>query len=544
MNANMLKPLPKHPFFADSPYPNGHVNYALALNTDTAGFGDIGRPLRPDEISWRPTGGYATSLRYSGVYPNGKQVAWTGTGGLLRKYDADTLELLAEIEVMPICVRLTPEEIARHVDKLDSLEGKALLEAGIPPIATDIMPAQSTIYHNFVSNEREQYLAVNDMANNRTQIRVYGDAVEGDPASPIRLRRELTLPGTDPNKSMILTISLTFDGTIIALITDGTLFAISRDMKILDRLTLPRDPSKPISGQVKGDPLECLNVFVRNVISIDEDGGIYVLPHDYFHRVQWTGKKLSLDEADGAWSIRYDSGPRGSGTSPNMMGWGDKEDKLVILSSGSGPYLMAFWRDKIPADWKGLPGEDRRLAAKAPAHYGEEYFAKGSVKEFTNAVKGYGIFAGNDMAVANFSKDVGFVSGGDGGGYASMEEFLEFAYGVGKKPEYTPRAGIKFEWNPATRTLDLKWRMYRGIATMLPIIDKNDVLHYIGNENGVWTLEGIDFNTGEQKFIYKLGTSQRYNPLGTALEIAPNGAVDYDAGGGLGLVRIQPKQSS
>ncbi|MDB5970040.1 MAG: hypothetical protein JWQ90_2490 [Hydrocarboniphaga sp.] len=543
MKPNTRRPVPKHPFLADSSYTTGHVNVAIALNTPAIGFGDIGRPLSADEISWLPAGGYITSIRYSGVYPDGRRVAWTGGGSLLYKYDADSRAVLAETEVLPIGIRMTAEAVRRHVDRIDSLSGKEQLAVAIPPISTDLAPVVYTIYHNFVSNENEQYLGVNDLANKRIQLRVYGDAVEGDPASAIALRRELTLPDADPFKAMLFSISMTFDGTVLAMLTDGTLFAISRDLKLLDRISLAHDPINATPGAA-GKDNETLNLFVRNVLSLDDDGGIYILPRDYLHRVQWTGKKFSRDEADGAWRVAYDSGPRGSGTSPNMMGWGDDEDKLIILSSGTEPYVMAYWRDKIPHDWKGLPGEDRRLAARAPAYYGDEYHAKGSIKEFTNAVKGYGVFFGNDMAVGNYARDVGFVSTAEGGGYASMDEFLAFAFGVGKKPEYTPRAGLKLEWNPRSRSFDHQWRTQRSFATMLPIIDGNDVLYYIGTENGVWTLEGIDWNTGQLKFKYELGSSQRFNPVGTALEIAPNGALDCPCGGGLGWVRVLPKPAA
>ena len=538
MSTPKLRPVPAHPSLADSSYTTGHVNVAIALNTPAIGFGDIGRPLRPDEITWKPAGGYVTSIRYSGVYPNGRRVAWTGGGSLLYKYDADSMELLAQTEVLPVGVRMTAEEIVRHVDQIDRLSGKEQLALAIPPISTDLAQIVYTIYHNFVSNQNEQYLGINDLAKRRIQLRVYGDAIEGDPASDIVLRRELTLPDADPFKAMLFSITMTFDGTVLAMLTDGTLYAISRELKLLDRITIPRDSSE------SDDSNETLNVFVRNVLSLDDDGGIYILPRDYLYRVQWTGRKLSLDEADGAWRVAYDSGPRGSGTSPNIMGWGDEEDKLIILSSGTEPYVMAYWRDRIPDDWEGLPGEDRRLAARARAHYGDEYYAKGSIKEFTNAVKGYGVFLGNDMAVGNYARDVGFVSTADGGGYASMDEFLAFAFGVGQQPQYTPRAGLKLEWNPRSRRFDEKWRTQRSFATMLPIIDGDDVLYYIGTENGVWTLEGIDWNSGQLKFKYELGTSQRFNPVGTALEVAPNGALDCLCGGGLGWVRVLPKPAA
>src|SRR5277367_1397373 len=135
-----VQPVPKNPFLADSPYTTGHVNTAVALNSIAAGFGDIGRPLRPADILWTPIGVYISSIRYSGVYPNGKRVAWTGGGSLLYKFDADTMELLAETEVLPLGIRMTPEAAGRHVEKIDALGGKEQLAVAIPPISTDLGP--------------------------------------------------------------------------------------------------------------------------------------------------------------------------------------------------------------------------------------------------------------------------------------------------------------------------------------------------------------------------------------------------------------------
>lgn len=533
-------PVPRHPFLADSPYAMGHVNAAVALNSAVAGFGDIGRALRPNEIKWVPLE-YVSRIAYSGIYPNGKRVAWTGGGQNLFKLDADSMELLAKKEVMRIGIPMTAEDIARHVDKIDHLSDKEQLMAAVPPVATGLAPIFFPLYHNFLSNENEQYLAVNDLANKRLQIRVYGDAINGDPASDIALRREITLPDVDPGKVIIFSLTITYDGTVIVMLTDGTLFALSRDLKLLDRVALPHKAGD--TGKAAGDKTEAFSSFVRNTMALDDEGGIYVATHDFIHRVQWTGKNLSLAKADGAWQVVYDSGPRGTGTSPNLMGWGSHEDKLVLTTSGTGPYLVAYWRGKIPDNWKGLPGEERRVAGRALVDF-ENYYKKGSIKEFTNIVKDNGIFFFNDQAVANYGKDVGYVSHAPNGGYAAIEEFLTFSFGSGQAPKYSMRTGLKLEWDSRKRKFVRKWRTMRAFAPGMPIVDKSNILYFLGAENKQFTLEGLDWNTGKQTFKYVLGSSQRFNPVGTTIEIAPNGAVDCPCGGGLGWLRILPKPVS
>jgi hypothetical protein len=49
------------------------------------------------------------------------------------------------------------------------------------------------------------------------------------------------------------------------------------------------------------------------------------------------------------------------------MGFGDDPDKLVVISDGDpdGAQVVAFWRDKIPEDFKQQPGtKSRRIAGQ------------------------------------------------------------------------------------------------------------------------------------------------------------------------------------
>src|SRR5690606_21076319 len=96
--------------------------------------------------------------------------------------------------------------------------------------------------------------------------------------------------------------------------------------------------------------------------------GIYAVTSRRMLKVVWTGSALSIDEKDGGWSAEYEtSDPAiataagsltrsgGSGTTPTLMGFGPGDDELVIISdaAATGPSLVAFWRNEIPA------GDDR-----------------------------------------------------------------------------------------------------------------------------------------------------------------------------------------
>ena len=534
--ASATNSVPKNPFLADSTYPMSHVDPAASVSTAVAAFGDIGRPLRSDEITWRPTEINDFNIRYSGKYPDGSRVAWTGGNKVLFKFDADTLQLLGSIQVSGGSEPLSAAQIEAHVNQLDQLSGKELLDVAIKPILTgftNLMPS----FYNLISNENEQYLGVNDLANKRLLVRVYGDAVKDDPASPIVVKRELVLPDVEPGKVLIFGLAMTYDGVLIVTMTDWTVFAVSRDLKVLDRIELPHivitgnDKYADVPGESKQTGI--VTSFVRNSPAIDDEGGIYIVSHDFMQRVQWTGRRLSLNEKDGAWVVRYPNGERGSGTTPTVMGFG-KEDKLVTIGEGASQNLLAFWRDKIPADWKGLPGLDRRIVAQVPISFGK-WTKKGAIAEITQTVRGYGAFMMNDNALGTFANDMGYQT-------TPSSEYFALSYGIGQGPkvEYTNFGGLKYEWNPKTRKFDFKWLSPLSFTEAVAILDGKDVLYTIGSRKGTWTIEGIDWATGKSKFHYELGKSQRFNPAGSALNIAPNGALDCACDGGFGLFRVMP----
>ena len=109
---------------------------------------------------------------------------------------------------------------------------------------------------------------------------------------------------------------------------------------------------------------------VDNGISVDDQGGIYCVTSKYMRKFTWDGAKLSDKEEDGAWKSEYDYVPnprafsRGSGNTPTLMGFGDDEDKLVVIAdAGEKISIVAMWRDEIPDDFEGKPGtKSRRIA--------------------------------------------------------------------------------------------------------------------------------------------------------------------------------------
>ncbi|MFN9415951.1 MAG: hypothetical protein ACK578_00425, partial [Pirellula sp.] len=89
---------------------------------------------------------------------------------------------------------------------------------------------------------------------------------------------------------------------------------------------------------------------------------------------------ISKDEKDGAWKAQYDGGDwppaikagTGTGSTPTLMGFGDDDDKLVLITDGSNRMkLVAFWRVEIPADARRIEGAlSPRIADQKPVTAG------------------------------------------------------------------------------------------------------------------------------------------------------------------------------
>ena len=153
----------------------------------------------------------------------------------------------------------------------------------------------------------------------------------------------------------IMGYTLTYDGHIAAAAT-GALLVFDRDLQLKDYLLFPGE-------------------HVENSIAADEKR-IYVVTSKHMYGVRWDGERLSIDENEGGWISPYQVMPEGealsmgaashgSGTTPTLLGFGEGEDKLVVISDGhpEGAQVVAFWRDDIPADFEQKPGTlSRRIA--------------------------------------------------------------------------------------------------------------------------------------------------------------------------------------
>jgi hypothetical protein len=350
-------------------------------------------------------------------------------------------------------------------------------------------------------------------------IESFRDAIPGELDSPITKARDFTIPenlGKSTDDS-IVGINLTYDGRIIFLTRRGLVGSLSRQLDDFAWLQV-------------GEPQE----EVSNSIAVDETGGIFVVTDRSVKRVQWDaaeGQRLCL-----SWSVPYrTNGQRengrlgtGSGTTPTLMGVG-QQDKFVVIGDGQSlMHMVLLWRNEIPADWAGLPGRDRRIAAEVPVTFGDPEALR-STTEQSLTVRGYGI-----VTVSNLYGKLG----------PWMRQMARRRMGNdihnvtiyrSNRPGIAPYGIEKFSWNPATRELESVWANRslscpNGIPTMSAA---TGLFYCIGQRDGAWTLEAVDWDTGQSAFHQTLPPGSKSNSFYAATEIADDGTILTGTYGGV-----------
>ncbi|MFC1890444.1 hypothetical protein ACFL4G_11880, partial [Thermodesulfobacteriota bacterium] len=354
------------------------------------------------------------------------------------------------------------------------------------------------------------------------QLFAYTDEVAGDPSSAVVIRSVYEIPVEHlySEDDLIVGVNITQDGMLAFATKFGTIGVLSRDFSSAHYLRL-FEPT-PLTGDEDEEE-------ISNSIACDEAGGIYVVTSKLMYRVQWTGTELTIDESDGGWTAEYEtgddvSGPRlgpGSGSTPTLMGTGG-QDRFVVITDGQPlMHLVLFWRDEIPADWEQIPGTlDRRIAAQVPVTFGDADAVE-SLSEQSVCVRGYGALVVNNLLQA-----------GDFGPLLSVL-FSGF-------PAFAPYGAEKFIWDPRTRELASVWANEEvSLPNGIPAMSAAAGLIYdVGQRDGTWTWEALDWETGESVFFYPIGRMLKYNSVYAGTEVGPDGALF--SGALWGMMRLRP----
>jgi hypothetical protein len=99
---------------------------------------------------------------------------------------------------------------------------------------------------------------------------------------------------------------------------------------------------------------------------------------------------------------------------------------------------------------------------------------------------------------------------------------------LGSNPEHQPYGMQKFEWDPQARALREDW-INREVSSpsCVPMVGAgSNTAYLIGARNNQWTLEAMDWDSGESRFHYVIG-GQRFNVLFSGTLLDQDGRIHY-----------------
>ena len=313
---------PINPFLVDSPWPTYHRNSYRQASTCLPG------PTSADSLVVRAKaqiqGGTSPWTYLSEVYPTGERVLLNSN--------------------------------ATHVFKIIDT-GTALLT--VDSMRIDFDPLASFGWNFLLTKDRVWFTydpKYDPEANQFTRLFKLGDEDPQDPYSEIVQLDELNLGDWGLNR--VQHFALNYEGHIVFNSENdeekghATVGIISQNFEMLDTLHYATSPDE---------------ITHHNAFPIDENNTFYITTNKRIIAFGWNGEELAI-----LWQAPYDfvgDGPtgtfaEGSGTTPTLLGWGDGNDQLVVMSDGHAQNnLLGFWRE-IPSDWEGIPGEDMRFAGK------------------------------------------------------------------------------------------------------------------------------------------------------------------------------------
>ncbi|MBT4520188.1 MAG: hypothetical protein HOC23_09300, partial [Halieaceae bacterium] len=356
------------------------------------------------------------------TYQDGTTVFWVSQVDRIMKLRLNQNNRLEKITEMA----LTPKDFPRFEPEVIQSVVRALDDATVGSEHHSLLAGEWKGYQ--IEGLRAYYAMVNNhgilYVGNRDSVIAYGDEEPGNPNSRIVKvgqygfqKSELQLGLTMPTVIMI-GMNVTPDGYIITVTIDGTVVAIAPDLSTATYY--------PLQGEQ-----------IWNSVAVDDHGAIYVAGTKRLHKLIWKNKGFSDKAEDGAWVEPYSIGSldaelraeRGSGTTPALMGSSSDSDRFVVIADAENVNNIVFyWRDKIPRDWKQLPGaRSRRVAGILPVDFGDNSLTN-SYSENSATIFEYGAVLGNNQVKTNEPM--------------TMDVQLKM-----KDPARTPYGIQKFQWN-------------------------------------------------------------------------------------------------
>lgn len=503
---------PRNLHLADSSYPMAHGNPAQQDTIPQAGPWGESRHLAANEISYEHVGPGHFGTTVSGIYADGRRVFWSNGIDRIVKMDHDSYEVLDTY-------------FFADVDIFDEARADASIKAFEKNNDGPLALVRAFQEMNKLRDLANLYTLLSRdhtyfIANSQGFITAYADADPNDSTSEVVLKARFQLPTqvTGP----VMGLNMTFDGWLVAVTEHGWVIAVRQDFSEhhIVRMQHSQGAQDKATGPVgKG--------WVRNAFAIDSNNGIYIASQAHMHKVIWTGSELSTDSTDGAWTTGYLNGTGdGTGATPSLMGFGG-EDQFVVITDGEPRMnVVLFWRNDIPHDWPGLKASpDRRVAGSMAVDMGELQVAAIQSQQSV-VVYGYGA-----MVVNNIPRNVPW--------YLPERASTLLISLLGSNPRHQPYGVQQFKWDSSTRQLKNSWVNTKvSSPSSVPIVSAAaNAVYLIGARNNRFTLEALDWQTGDALFHYVIG-GQRYNVMFSATMLDEQGRIHY--GTPWGRVRLSP----
>jgi len=507
----------RNPFLADSENPIAHGFCDQRDSTHLSGplpsSRENGEVLEKNDYQYEWLGPGHFGGLISGLYPDGKRTIWSNGREQIVKLDYETLETLSTFDLS----RERPDEVFSNrsewedgIADLDNFDEEEELINSAIGLAARFMTGLDGVY-SLLDVDHVLYLG------RKEGVVAYAEADPSDRSSPLIEKDRWNKP--DEIEGSFVGINMTPDGRLVLSTDHGWLVSLSRDFENYVAVQIP-GAEKQASEHCKNMEIEKGNTaygWVRTSMCCDEEGGIYLNSVDHLHRVVWNGKDFSFADKDGAWSAEYRNGTgTGSGTTPSLMGDDPNGDRFVVIGDGDEIVnITLFWRTEIPDDWECLPNApSRRIAGLGAANMGDS--SRESIQtEQSITVAGYGAMTVDNEPSTRPS-------------WLPKRASRLLSFFLGHYEAFTPYGLHKYEWDPKTAEFREAW-VNREVSSpnSVPYVSiGSNVVYTCGTREGKWTIEALNWSTGESLGHWVTGDS-RFNTLGAGVLLDNDGRIVF-----------------
>ena len=409
----------------------------------------------------------------------------------------------------------TKEQLQIRSGKYDSVAD--LYNAIVPFLGKNPMYAISS--GNYVLCDKDNYA----YTNVGTTIARYKLSDAAHPEKGIELDRQLDIKTHVEGATLLVGVVMTYDGHLVVAYNRGIVIVDRGLSKVVGSYALPPDQ------------------ILTNSIAVDEAGGIYLASNNrtengqgLMQKIVWKDGRMTTDAADGAWQSPYDGGPNppsikmgyGTGSTPTLMGFGEDEDKLVVITDGGKRMkIVAFWRDAIPADARETVAGNPRIADVRELTCGLPASTEWIQSEQSVVCAGYGAFVVNNI-----------LSGGSTTGDKVVDVLA-----IGPLIE-TPRGAERLEWDTKENRWQTVWtRGDVSSPSMIPAVSTRSEMVFVNGYSKAdgWEVTGLDWHTGATRHRVIFGDTSRGNGTYAIIQYLENGDLLFNSVSGPYRVKLK-----